>query len=138
MVEKDKHLVIFGSCTFNDTESCYSQAKLELNGVFHTVKDLWHWIWGIHFQIDIDVKFLIEMVKQLDLPNAPMMWWILYIALFDYVMNHIPAQSHAGIDGFSQPKHAPKDTEDNDMECNPTLLKMRILAFLPINPCNST
>jgi len=40
MVEKDKHLVIFGSCTFNDTESRYSQAKLELYGVFHAVKDL--------------------------------------------------------------------------------------------------
>jgi len=25
-----------------------------------------------------------------------------------------------------------------DTECNHTLLKMRILAFLPINPCNST
>jgi len=25
-----------------------------------------------------------------------------------------------------------------DMECNHTLLKMRILTFLPINPCSST
>jgi len=40
MVEKEKYLVIFGSCTFNDTESCYSQAKLELYGVFRSVKDL--------------------------------------------------------------------------------------------------
>jgi len=28
--------------------------------------------------------------------------------------------------------------EGVDMECNHTLLKMRILAFLPINPCSST
>jgi len=28
--------------------------------------------------------------------------------------------------------------ENTDMECNHTLLKMRILAFLPINPCSST
>ena len=40
MVEKDKHPVIFGSCTFNDAESQYSQAKLELYGVFQAVKDL--------------------------------------------------------------------------------------------------
>ena len=40
MIEKEKHPVIFGSCTFNDTESCYSQAKLELYGVFRAVKDL--------------------------------------------------------------------------------------------------
>ena len=40
MVEKEKHPVIFGSCTFNDTESRYSQPKLELYGVFRAVKDL--------------------------------------------------------------------------------------------------
>jgi len=99
MVEKDKHL-----------------AKLELYGVFCVVKDLWHWIWGIHFQIDINVKFLIKMVKQLDPPNAPMTWWISYIALFNYVMNHIPAQSHAGIDGLSQQRCTSEDTEDKDAE----------------------
>jgi len=91
MVEKEKHPVIFGSCTFNDTESHYSQPKLELYGVFRAVKDLWHRIWGIHFWIDIDAKFLIEMVKQPDLPNAPMTFWISYIALFDFEMHHIPA-----------------------------------------------
>jgi len=40
MIEKDKHPVIFGPCTFNDTESHYSQAKLELYGVFRAIKDL--------------------------------------------------------------------------------------------------
>ena len=39
-IEKEKHPVIFGSCTFNDAESRYSQAKLELYGVFRAVKDL--------------------------------------------------------------------------------------------------
>ena len=116
MVEKDKHPVIFGSCTFNDTESRYSQAKLELYGVFRAVKDLRHRIWGIHFRIDVDAKFLIEMVKQPDLPNAPMTRWISYIALFDYTMNHIPAQSHAGVDGLSRRRRASEDTEDEDAE----------------------
>ena len=116
MIEKEKHPVIFGSCTFNDTESRYSQAKLELYGVFRAVKDLRHRIWGIHFRIDIDAKFLIEMVKQPDLPNAPMTRWISYIALFDYVMNHVPAQSHAGVDGLSRRRRVPEDTEDEDAE----------------------
>jgi len=115
MVEKEKHLVIFGSCTFNDTESRYSQAKLELYGVFHAIKDLRHRIWGIHFWIDIDAKFLIKMVKQPDLPNAPMTRWISYIALFDYVMNH-PAAAHVGIDGLSRRRRTPEDTDDEDTE----------------------
>ena len=116
MVEKEKHPVIFGSCTFNDAESRYSQAKLELYGVFRAVKDLRHRVWGIHFRIDVDAKFLIEMVKQPDLPNAPMTRWISYIALFDYVMNHVPAQSHAGADGLSRRRRTPEDSEDEDAE----------------------
>jgi len=116
MVEKEKHPVIFGSCTFNDTESRYSQAKLELYGVFRAIKDLRHRVWGIHFRIDIDAKFLIEMVKQPNLPNAPMTRWISYIALFDYVMNHVPATAHAGVDGLSQRRRTPEDTNDEDAE----------------------
>jgi len=116
MVEKEKHPVIFGSCTFSDTESRYSQPKLELYGVFRAVKDLWHRIWGIHIRIDVDAKFLIEMVKQPDLPNAPMTRWISYIALFDYEICHVPAQSHVAVDGLSQRKHTPEDSEDEDAE----------------------
>ena len=115
-MEKEKHPVIFGSCTFNDAESRYSQAKLELYGVFRAVKDLRHRIWGIHFRIDVDAKFLIEMVKQPDLPNAPMTRWISYISLFDYTMNHVPAQAHVGVDGLSRQRRMPEDTEDEDAE----------------------
>ena len=56
------------------------------------------------------------MVKQPDLPNAPMMRWISYIALFDYVMHHVPSQSHAAEDGLSRCKHVPEDSEEEDAE----------------------
>ena len=49
MVQKEKHPVIFGLCTFSLTEANYSQPKLELYGVFRAIKDLRHRIWGIHF-----------------------------------------------------------------------------------------
>jgi len=56
------------------------------------------------------------MVKQPDLLNAPMTHWISYFTLFDYVMNHVPAQSHAGIDGLSRQRCTPEDSEDEDAE----------------------
>jgi len=56
------------------------------------------------------------MVKQPDLPNAPMTRWISYIALFDYVMNHVPAASHTGVDGLSRRKRTPEDTDEEDAE----------------------
>ena len=80
------------------------------------VKDLWHCIWGIHFRIDVDAKFLIKMVKQPDLPNVPMTRWISYIALFDYVMNHVPATAHVGVDGLSRRKCTAEDSDEEDAE----------------------
>ena len=64
----------------------------------------------------MDAKFLVEMVKQPDLPNAPMTRWISYIALFDYVMNHVPAASHTGVDGLSRRRRVPEDTDEEDAE----------------------
>ena len=64
----------------------------------------------------MDAKFLIEMVKQPDLPNAPMTRWISYIALFDYVMHHVPSQSHVAEDGLSRRRRVPEDSDDEDAE----------------------
>lgn len=40
MVGKEKHPAIYGSCTFSETESRYSQPKCELFGVFRALKEL--------------------------------------------------------------------------------------------------
>jgi len=58
----------------------------------------------------------IEMVKQPDLPNAPMTRWISYIAIFDYIMHHVPSQSHTTEDGLSRCKCVPEDSEEEDAE----------------------
>jgi hypothetical protein len=42
-------LAIFGGCTYNETESRYSQPKAELYGVFRVIKPLRHWLWELHF-----------------------------------------------------------------------------------------
>ena len=100
----DKHPMLFGSCTFSDAESRYSQPKCELFGVFCALKDLWHRVWGIHFHLDVDAKFLVEMVKTPDLPNTPMTRWVMYLSLFDFKINHMPAEKHKAPDGLSRRK----------------------------------
>lgn len=64
----DRHLILFRSCTFNSAESRYSQPKLELYSVFQAVKELQHQIWGVHFALEVNTKFLEQMI----LPNVPM------------------------------------------------------------------
>ena len=115
-VEGEKHPVIYGSCTFSETESRYSQPKCELFGVFRALKDLRHRIWGIHFRLDVDAKFLVEMIKSPDLPNAPMTRWVMYLSLFDFEVNHVAADKHQAPDGLSRRRRSNQDSDDEDAE----------------------
>jgi hypothetical protein len=112
----EKHPVLFGSCTYNETESRYSQPKAELYGVFRAPKELRHRIWGIYFRIEADAKFLLEMLHVPDLPNAPMTCWLMYIQLFDFDLVHVPAEKHKVPDGLSRRKPSPLDSDDEDAE----------------------
>ena len=107
---------IYGSCTFNETESRYSQPKAELYGVFRAVKNLRHRIWGLHFRVDVDAKFLIEMMATPDLPNAPMNRWIAFLNLFDFYLNYVPAEKHKVPDGLSRRPRAEDDSDEEDVD----------------------
>jgi hypothetical protein len=116
-MEDEKHPILFGSCTYSEAESRYSQPKCELFGVFRALKDLRHRIWGIHFRLDVDAKFLTEMIKTPgDLPNAPMTRWVMYLSLFEFEINHVPAEKHLAPDGLSRRKHSPLDSDEEDAE----------------------
>lgn len=114
--EIERHPALFGSCTFNPVESRYSQPKLELYGVFRAVRELRHRIWGVFFALEVDAKFLKQMVSEPDLPNAPMTRWVSYINLFDYEIQHVPAAKGLGQDGLSRRGGAPDDTDESDIE----------------------
>ena len=112
--KEEKHLALYGSCTFSKVETHYLQPKCELYGIFHALKDLRHQIWGIHFRLDVDVKFLVEIIKAPDLPNAPMTCWVLYLSLLDFKVNHVSADKHTAPDGLSRRKHSPLDLDEED------------------------
>lgn len=114
--EDDEHPIIFGSLTFNERESRYSQPKLELYGVFRALKAERHNLWGFHFRIKVDARSLIEMINRPDLPNAPMNRWISFIQLFDFEIIHVPATRHRGPDGLSRREKAEEDSDDSDEE----------------------
>lgn len=115
-IETDKHPVLFGSCTFNRTESQYSQPKVELYGVFRAVKEMRHRVWGIHFLLEVDAKFLKEMIKEPDLPNALMTRWVSYIQLFDFHLEHVPARLGVAQDGMSRRRPSGEDSDESDAE----------------------
>ena len=106
----------FGSRTFNETESHYSQPKLELYGVFRAVKACRRYLWGYHFRIKVDARSVIQMVNNPDLPNAPMTRWVSYLHLFNFEMEHVPATQHKGPDGLSRRRPSEEDSEESDGE----------------------
>lgn len=76
----------FGSITLNTRESRYSQAKLELFGLFRALKDARIWIVGVrNLVVEVDAKYIKGMINNPNIqPNAAINRWIAAILLFDF------------------------------------------------------
>ena len=83
--------------------TCYSQPKIELYGLFHTLRALHIHIVGItNLIVEMDMQYVKGILKNLDMQlNAAINCWIAAILLFDFKLIHIPAEKHQGPDGLS-------------------------------------
>ena len=87
---------------FSETESRYSQPKLELCGVARILKKLQTVLWGQHFELQVDARSLIEMINSPSLPNAPMTRWVAFIQLFSFDIVHRSGKTFTMPDGLSR------------------------------------
>jgi len=64
----------FGSITWNECESRYSQAKIELYGLFRALRAVKVWIIGVkNFTVEVDTQYIKGMLNNPDIqPNASM------------------------------------------------------------------
>jgi len=94
----------FGSLTLNEVESRYSQAKLELYGLFRALRAVRVWIFGVrNLTVEVDAKYIKGMINNLDMqPNTSINRWIAGILLFNFKLVHVPATKHTGADGLSR------------------------------------
>ena len=94
----------FGSITWNDCKSRYSQAKIKLYGLFHTLWAVKVWIIGVNnLTVEVDAKYIKGMLNNPDIqPNAAMNRWIAGILTFDFTLKHVLAMNHQGPDGLSR------------------------------------
>ena len=95
--------VQFGSIPINDRESQYSQFKLELFGLYHSLRQSRFHLAGVkNLYIEVDAKYVKDMLNNPDLqPNATLNRWIAGILLFNFTLIHIPAIHHKSPDGLS-------------------------------------
>lgn len=106
----------FGSITWNEREQRYSQAKIELYGLFRTLKSIRVFIVGVqNLTVEVDAKYIKGMINNPDVqPSATINRWIAGILLFDFKLRHVPGKDHTPADGLSRRPRAPEDPDETD------------------------
>ena len=114
--DRKRYLNHFGSIGLSNVESCYSQAKLELYGLFRALQAVCIFVFGVNnFTVEVDAKYIQGMINNLDLqPNTTINWWIAGILLFSFHLIHIPATHHTGADRLSYHLLLDEDPPEED------------------------
>ena len=93
----------FGSITLNDRESRFSQAKLEIYGLFRALRATKLYLIGCrNLVVEVDAKYNQGMLSNPDIaPSASINRWIISILMFHFTLVHVPGECH-GPDGLSR------------------------------------
>ena len=116
---KLRYFARFGSITLNDRETRFSQPKLELYGLYRTLRALRLYLIGLrNLVVEVDAKFIKGMLANPDIaPSASINRWIVSILMFHFELVHVPSAFH-GPDRLSrrklQPGDAPEAEDDFD------------------------
>ena len=86
------HFACFSSITINDRESCFSQPKLELYGLFQVLHSLKAYLIRVrNLVVEVDARYIKGMLANPDLALfASMNRWIVSILLFHFALVHVP------------------------------------------------
>ncbi|RDX39418.1 hypothetical protein OH76DRAFT_1298064, partial [Lentinus brumalis] len=87
----------------NEREARFSQAKLELYGLYRTLRALrFHLIGVRNLIVKVDARYIEGMLRHPDYaPSASMNRWIVSITTFHFTLVHVPGVHH-GPDGLSR------------------------------------
>jgi hypothetical protein len=107
---KLRHYSRFGSITLNEREGRFSQPKLELYGLYRSIRALRLYLIGLrNLIIEVDAKYIKGMLSNPDIaPSASINRWIVSILMFHFTLVHVPGTFH-GPDGLSRRRQQPGD-----------------------------
>src|SRR5467141_344509 len=110
------YLSQFSSITWNERESCYSQAKIEIYGLWHALQAYCLYIIGVkNLRVEINASYIQGMLNNPDIqPGAMVNRWIIRIKLFQLELVHVPGHLHTGPDGLSHWASSPNDPVEED------------------------
>ena len=108
----------FGSISWNEHESRYSQAKLELYSLFRTLCAMRLYLINLQTLIvEVDASYIKGMLSNPNIQlNTTINCWIAAILLFNFKLVHVHAEKHKGPDGLSRRELVPGEEEDDNSE----------------------
>ena len=112
---KLRYYAKFGSITLNEREARFSQPKLELYGLYRTLRALKLILLGLrNLVVEVDAAYIKGMLRNPDLaPSASINRWIVSILMFHFTLVHVPG-THHGPDGLSRRRPQPGDVPEPD------------------------
>ncbi len=117
--KKIRYFARFGSITLNEREARFSQAKLEIYGLYRALRAYKLFLIGVrNLIVEVDALYIKGMLHNPDIsPSAAINRWILAILTFHFSLVHVPGLLHL-VDGLSrrtkQPGDIPSDDEGED------------------------
>ena len=110
---KLRYFAKFGSITLNEREGRFSQPKLEIYGLYRSLRSLKLYLLGVrNLIVEVDAKYIKGMLANPDIaPSASINRWILGILMFHFTLVHVPG-THHGPDGLSRRRPQPGDEEE--------------------------
>jgi transposase InsO family protein len=108
----------YGSLTYNERESRYSQPKSELFGLFRATKKMRLYLVGVkNLVIEVDAQCIKGMLNSPDqIPSATLNRWIEGILMIPFTLRHVSAKKHLAADGLSRRAKNDGDSSDGDTD----------------------
>ncbi|KAJ1304035.1 hypothetical protein OPQ81_008443 [Rhizoctonia solani] len=116
--EDQRRPIRFGSMTFNDHESRYSQPKLELYGLYRALRKWRTYLVSVrNLVVEVDALSVRGMLNSPELvTNATVGRWVEEISTYAFKLQHVRAPQHTVPNGLSRRPRAPEDTESSESE----------------------
>jgi hypothetical protein len=114
-MHKKRYFARFGSLPLNNREWRFSQPKLELYGLYRTLRAYKMFLVGVHnLIVEVDARYIKGMLNNPNIaPSASVNRWIVSILTFHFELQHVPGKSH-GPDGLSRRPPQPDNDSDDD------------------------
>lgn len=114
-----RHPARYESGVWSNAEKKSDAGKRECRAVLKALRKFRHWVYGVHFTLDVDAQTLIAQLNRSATglpPGALVTSWLAWIRLFDFTVKHVPGMKHTIADSLSRRPAAEEELQEQEKE----------------------